>query len=449
MINVHGGQRQEIIELPSTYQRVEYLESTGTQYINTNYFVNTKTKIECEFQFTDSTIKQQRVFGSVDSANTRLDCYVKDSLQLGWNWTEQENQTNLNVNTNHTIDTNKHKIVIDGANKTVKLDDIYSSSIAGNLTKTSTTSLTIMAYVRPQAQAFAYLKLYSFKIYDNNVLVRNFVACYRKSDNVAGLYDLVNDVFYTNSGTGTFSVGENKNNVVTPSIENSSEIEAVDNINILQNSTDKVTAFGLTAEIQNDESVKISGKSTSTSQVCLTNVKKIDVADIKEKKYTISCKNVEALSHIGIRLRKNNNGTLTEIDNFKLDSINKSITLDLKSLIDTSTTEIQLDLILYSTSSYDVTLFIKIEKGQKATAYSKYSFGVIEIKSSNKNMLENTAKSINTNGIDYTVYNDGTIMANGTATADATLKLYGDYYIKNNNRIHGNVTLSGCPARRK
>lgn len=303
MINVHGGQRQEILELPSTYQRVEYLESTGTQYINTNYFVNTKTKIECEFSFTDSTKKQQRIFGSMDSANTRLDCYVKDSLQLGWNWTEQDNQTNLNVNTNYTIDTNKHKIIIDGVNKTVKLDNIYSSNISGNFTKTSTTSLGIMAHITTNITGYAYLKLYSFKIYDNNILVRNFVACYRKSDNVAGLYDLVNDVFYTNSGTGTFSVGENENNVITPSIENSSEIEYVEN------------------------SVKII--------------------------------------------------------------------------------------------------------------------------SSNKNMLENTATSTVTNGITYTVYSDGTVMANGTATADATLKLYGDYNIKNNNHIFGNVTLSGCPARWK
>lgn len=303
MMNIHGGQKQEILELPSAYQRVEYLESTGTQYIDTGYFINPKTKIECEIQFTDTTIKQQRIFGSADTVNTRLDCYVKDSLQLGWNWTEQDNQTNLNVNTNHTIDTNKHKIVIDGVNKTVKLDNIYSSTIAGNLTKTSTTSLTIMAYVRPHAQAFAYLKLYDFKIYDNGELVRNFVACYRKNDNVAGLYDLVNDVFYANSGTGTFNVGENKNNVITPSLENPTEIKYVEN----------------------------------------------------------------------------------------------SIT----------------------------------------------------IVSSNKNMLNSSANSTTVDGINYTVNTDGTIVANGTATADATLMLFGNYYIKNNNHIHGNVTLSGCPARWK
>jgi hypothetical protein len=34
-----------------------------------------------------------------------------------------------------------------------------------------------------------------------------FVPCYRKSDNVAGIYDLYTSTFYVNNGTGTFVVG--------------------------------------------------------------------------------------------------------------------------------------------------------------------------------------------------------------------------------------------------
>ena len=39
------------------------------------------------------------------------------------------------------------------------------------------------------------------------VLVRNFIPAKRNSDNVLGLYDLVNNVFYTNAGSGTFIAG--------------------------------------------------------------------------------------------------------------------------------------------------------------------------------------------------------------------------------------------------
>jgi len=37
------------------------------------------------------------------------------------------------------------------------------------------------------------------------------VACYRKADNVPGFYDIVNSVFYTNIGTGTFGIGPDVN----------------------------------------------------------------------------------------------------------------------------------------------------------------------------------------------------------------------------------------------
>ena len=54
---------------------------------------------------------------------------------------------------------------------------------------------------------FSSMKLYYFRIYDNNQLIRYFIPCYRVSDNEVGLYDLVNDEFYSNKGTGTFIKG--------------------------------------------------------------------------------------------------------------------------------------------------------------------------------------------------------------------------------------------------
>lgn len=64
-----------------------------------------------------------------------------------------------------------------------------------------------------------YLKMYNTQ----NKLIRDLVPCYRKADNVVGVYDLVNDVFYTNAGTGTFVKGNN----VTPTPEAPIEIQSV------------------------------------------------------------------------------------------------------------------------------------------------------------------------------------------------------------------------------
>ena len=50
-------------------------------------------------------------------------------------------------------------------------------------------------------------RIYYCQIYNNNNILRDYAPCYRKSDNKPGMYDLVNNVFYTNSGTGQFLIG--------------------------------------------------------------------------------------------------------------------------------------------------------------------------------------------------------------------------------------------------
>ena len=52
--------------------------------------------------------------------------------------------------------------------------------------------------------------IYEFSILDENGdYVIQLIPCYRKADNEAGMYDIVNDVFYTNAGSGSFIVGPN------------------------------------------------------------------------------------------------------------------------------------------------------------------------------------------------------------------------------------------------
>ena len=51
------------------------------------------------------------------------------------------------------------------------------------------------------------LRIYGCKIYNSDKLIRDFIPCYRKADNVSGMYDVVNKKFYTNAGTGNFLIG--------------------------------------------------------------------------------------------------------------------------------------------------------------------------------------------------------------------------------------------------
>lgn len=54
-------------------------------------------------------------------------------------------------------------------------------------------------------------RIFECKITDSNSLIRDFVPCYRKSDGVIGMYDIVTQEFYTNAGSGTFLKGDDVN----------------------------------------------------------------------------------------------------------------------------------------------------------------------------------------------------------------------------------------------
>lgn len=154
-------------------------------------------------------------------------------------------------------------------------------------------------------------------------------------------------------------------------IRGNSEQETRSGKNNLENSDNNVSQYGLTATIQNDGSIKISGTSTTKTAKHLTNIKKVSADLIKEGNYTISFKNSENMSDVSVRLRKYNGTDRTEIKNIYLNAINKSEILNLKSLIDTDTIEIELDVICYGNREYNFVLYPQLELGSE-TEYEQF-----------------------------------------------------------------------------
>ena len=52
-------------------------------------------------------------------------------------------------------------------------------------------------------------RCYGFEIEIENAVAFNGIPCYRRTDNVIGMYDTVSKQFFTNAGTGTFTKGQN------------------------------------------------------------------------------------------------------------------------------------------------------------------------------------------------------------------------------------------------
>lgn len=190
-------------KLPDEYQKVEYIESTNTQYINTEVIGTEKTRIEIDFQLTGATTSQG-LFGyreSASSNNNQFAFLSSGSSAFGFFL-----HTKPAVYLGKNIDNERHTISADS--NEYYFDNNLISSFTSIPSFQTGNNLLLMAMYLGTALRRTYCKLYSCKLYDDSSLIRDFVPCYRKTDNVIGLYDMANDKFYTNAGSGTFRKGE-------------------------------------------------------------------------------------------------------------------------------------------------------------------------------------------------------------------------------------------------
>ena len=191
--------------LPSEYQEVEYIESTGTQYIDTGIIptenMGFDVKMSCEtptasvalFGARWSDSPNYETFGMIKSKYTssgyiayfgRYDLQHYINTSISDDYMEATLTTrNLNINNNsfnitRGIERATTPIYVFGWNQMGELRDPMSG------------------------------RIYSLRFTDNNRIVCDLIPCYRKSDNEVGMYDIINNVFYTNQGTGTFIKGE-------------------------------------------------------------------------------------------------------------------------------------------------------------------------------------------------------------------------------------------------
>lgn len=187
--------------LPSGYTEVEYVENTGTSYINTNFVPNQDTRILCTMQCVTSTNSTLHLgAGGWDKTTGMWLTYergITGTLHISWgNSTTWAIYNNVHGDYDvHTYDWNKNQFYRD-------------ETLIGSVTYTQFTcsdNLGIFATIQNGASPTDVIfkgKLYSFKIYDNDTLVRDFIPCTRDSDSTAGVYDIVNDAFYSSARSG-------------------------------------------------------------------------------------------------------------------------------------------------------------------------------------------------------------------------------------------------------
>ncbi len=188
--------------LPSDYTLLQYLESTGEQYIDTGLQLTADTldiTVVSNVEFTDTTSDystQSRMF-YVSSPHSGVQVYTNNGRLFN-----QTNDLYILLNTRYNVKTKTTATTRDLVLNGTERPSTYKRSITDN------SILYLFGNEEWSGNnAGAKLKLYLFKVYKNDVLVRDFVPVIRNSDGKPGLYDFVSETFFTNSGSGEFIPG--------------------------------------------------------------------------------------------------------------------------------------------------------------------------------------------------------------------------------------------------
>lgn len=200
----------DILEVTPYYTQLEFIQSTGLQYINTEITAKSSISTKIVFEASNNNSDFQSVFGG-DGGSSRnyrgLAFDINNSGQLTYNYYGD-------TKTNASLQRYDNVLIFESYYNSAMIVS-YNNKISQAITSTRTTSFTyddVNTYIFARCRdntpiCHSNLKLYSCKIWDNEELVRDFIPA-KNENGVVCLYDKVNKEFYYNQGTGDFIGGD-------------------------------------------------------------------------------------------------------------------------------------------------------------------------------------------------------------------------------------------------
>ena len=193
--------------LPAGYTQLMYIESTGTQYIDTGVVFAYTNGFSITYQVT-SAESQQRFCGSIGSATDSRCCVGANSqgdgdvslAYVGWNGLVVSSTAGVQDMSMGTIDVNYRNL------------RFYNCRDAGNgkveVLKTQNATFCLFACKNSNGTlTYGKCRIMAFRISSGDNIAMDCVPARRDSDGVLGMYDIVGGAFFTNRGTGTFTGG--------------------------------------------------------------------------------------------------------------------------------------------------------------------------------------------------------------------------------------------------
>ena len=206
-----GGVYNPSVNLPSGYTQLGYIESTGTQYIDTGFIPNQNSRVVFDFQLTNSgTLADANpyIFGARTSSSKNI--FTALSVKSSNRLRAYYGATSAYVTFSTSISTLDNRVIFD-YNKNNFYCGTETLTTTAQTFDTGTSMFLFAASNNGKVTQPALMKLFACKIYNNGTLVRDFIPC-KNSSNTIGLYDTVNSQFYTSAEGTAFLPGNNKGN---------------------------------------------------------------------------------------------------------------------------------------------------------------------------------------------------------------------------------------------
>ena len=191
------------------YTQLEYIESNGTQVINTGYVLQETDSVEVDYELRDlSTGGDKMIVAQTTDSNAGMWVETYGSTNtwyVNYGSTASVNTAFQNSQTSGTFIVKKQSFEINGTN-----------ILQPTFTRMSSNPLTIFARLKTDGtvQYGAHVRISGVRVKNgSNETIMNLIPA-KNSNDVLGLFDTVSVTFFTNGGTGTFTAGPDTNTIL-------------------------------------------------------------------------------------------------------------------------------------------------------------------------------------------------------------------------------------------
>lgn len=187
--------------LPEGYTQVAYIESTGTQYLNTRFCPSYNTRVVVEIS--DATTEDY-IFGARDTDSTtaanQFGVYINANSKLRSDY--------FGTSVSDTPSNIAARTIVD---KNANVTTAFGLTITNTAVASGAVSYPLWLFALNNVGAIkvpSSLKMWSALIYGNGIdLDRDYVTCIQDSTGIAGMYDMVTNTFEHSAGTEEFIAG--------------------------------------------------------------------------------------------------------------------------------------------------------------------------------------------------------------------------------------------------